>query len=99
MKSEYPEKQGDEILITDGKTNTSCHSYASGDFGWCKTSELESNREFDNNWGWCQESCKNGNHEASQLQETRLQILPLSSCKKLVTDGAYNFNEKTEICA
>jgi len=95
-KSDYPKKQGEAVLITDGKKNTTCYAYDAGEFGWCKGTES------DKNWGWCGLSCNKDLKLADQLQETQLQVLPLSHCKTLITnhgDGGYEFIGRFEMCA
>jgi len=98
---QYPVKMGDSILITDGSKNTSCHAYETGTEGWCQG--IGTDDQFDDNWGWCQPSCRlekdSTRRLALQLQETHLEILPLAHCKALITIGLYDFVGKYEICA
>jgi len=99
-KDDYPRRPGDVILLTDGTKNTTCYSFNKGEHGWCQA--VETDNEFDNNWGYCQSSCKitdDTDRLATRLAETRLEVLPLKVCKDLITFGKYTFVGRNEICA
>jgi len=99
-KADYPAAPGDSIVITDGTKNTTCYSFDKGEHGWCQA--IETDDEFDDNWGYCKPSCKiqvATDRLAQQLQETKLEVLPMKVCKNLIVAGKYNFVGKNELCA
>jgi len=100
-KEDYPQVPGDNIAIKVGGRTIYCYAIVKGEDGWCQG--VGTDDEIDDNWGWCEPSCKlekdSTERLAQKLQETRLEILPLSHCKKLITQGSYSFVGKNEICA
>ena len=53
---------------------------------------------FDQNWGWCRATCQNLHHSlASQLQETKLDILTSQQCVDMGKE--MEPNKTSEICA
>jgi len=109
-KAVYPKVPGDVISLFVESTGVTkqCHSFGSGNQGWCQA--VNTDDDFTDNWGWCKDNCKyvKGSEEfdnailPTRLQETRLQLLPMSVCKKLVTSkGAlqYNFHGRVDLCA
>jgi len=101
MPNAYPARMGDAVLIADKGKNISCYAYKTGPEGWCQA--VDTDDEIDDNWGWCQPTCRlttdSIDRLAQTLQETHLEILPLAHCKNLITKGNYDFVGKYEICA
>jgi len=56
LKSEYPKKPGEFIMLDTGAKNISCYAFKSGAAGWCKGPGVKG-ISADNNWGWCKSSC------------------------------------------
>jgi len=105
-KDIYPNKPGDVVSLfieSTGDTKT-CYSF-SPESGWCQA--VETDDDFTDNWGWCKDHCKYQSgtleHEqnilAATLQETKLNVLPMSHCKALSKKGGYHFAGKFEMCA
>ena len=106
-KDIYPNKPGDVVSLfieSTGDTKT-CYSF-SPEHGWCQA--VETDNDFTDNWGWCQDHCKyqKGTEErdqkilATSLQETKLHVLPMSHCKTLVKPKeGYVFSGRYEMCA
>ena len=73
-----------------------CDRYKFGDE---MATEQEMGRpSYDQNWGWCRATCQDRHHSlASQLQETKLDILSLRQCADLGKEMEHN--RTLEICA
>ena len=104
-KDVYPRKPGDVIslLIESTGVTKTCYSFRP-ESGWCQA--VRTDNDFTDNWGWCKEHCKYETATrnptdsfSSTLQETRLNVLPMSHCKMLVTKGGYHYSGKYEMCA
>merc|ERR1711936_1512569 len=86
-KEKYPKSPGEVVAIYNPEKNVTkhCH-YRGAENGWCETIGNKG-------WGWCDSNCKykEGSKEfeenvlATALQETKLSLLPMKHCKKLIT--------------
>merc|ERR1712042_291992 len=109
-KAVYPKEPGEVISLFVESTGVTkqCYSHGADNNGWCQA--VNTDDDFTDNWGWCKDNCNyvEGTEEMdkailpTRLQETRLQLLPMSVCKKLVrSKGAqlYRFNGRVDLCA
>ena len=87
----YPKEPGQLISLSLPEGEKFCYPVKPGEHGWCQG--INTDNDFSDNWGWCKGHCryKDGSHEkeanilAKALQETQLNILPMSHCKNHVT--------------
>jgi len=108
-KKNYPKSPGDVVSLLIESTGETKNCYSIGtERGWCMavgTDDEEKN--WNKNWGWCEEHCKYQDDDwererkilPTRLQETKLNVLPMAHCKKLITDGKYHFFGKYDMCA
>lgn len=107
IRAVYPTNPGDVIslFIESKNVSKSCYSM-SAEGGWCQgvgTNDADNN----DNWGWCKDHCKyqqgtleqEQNILLTQLQETKLNVLPMGHCRELVEAGGYQFFGRYNICA
>ena len=93
------------VSLKIGKDTKYCYPRHPGKEGWCiGVGKSEKEKSF---WGWCEDFCKYNKDPslrarkilASRLQETKLNVLPMSHCRKLVDMGNYNYWGRWDLCA